>query len=134
MTMSGPFDNTLYVNNYNTIPFPSDPLQPSLFLETPSGGSESITENRTALPAMCSPISLYGAWTKSQALELPDNPTPKEKLKRKSSRDSRGIAKRKTWASTAERASNSKVVFWIFMYEVVERVTVVCLIRGYATR
>lgn len=114
MTMSGPFD-TPYVNNYNTIPFPPDPLQPTLLMATPSGGSESITENRTALPAMCSPISFYGAWTKSQALELPDNPTPKEKSKRESSRDSMGIAKCKTWAQQPSEQATPRRYFRFYV-------------------
>ena len=114
--MSGPLDNR-YVNNYNTIAFPPDHLRSSLLMETLSGGSEGITENRTTLPAMCSPISFYRAWTNPQALELPYNPTPKEKSKkkRKSSRDSMGIAKRKALAQQPSERATPRRYFRIYV-------------------
>lgn len=105
-------------------------LAPHLFSRTPDRASKSSKENATVVPTMCSPISLHGASTTFKPLS---SSIPQRQRKNGNGKLARLGGDCTTQDSCLNSRASKQLQYGIldYMYEVVERVTVVCLIRGY---
>lgn len=124
---------TLYHSYYlQHNPLSTRPSQaPQLFSKTPDRASKSSKENATVVPTMCSPIGLYGPSTTFKPLS---SPNPQRQRKNGNGK----LAGLGGDCTTQDSCLNSRAGKQLqcgildYMYEAVERVTVVCLIRGNA--